>query len=156
MDAAIRDYYKIRGVKPDASEEKIRERWLDLVKHHHPDLESGDVEDERIKEINEAYQVLKQPLTRWEYDLQRTCERELGKSSARRWAPLCGVLILILVAGGLYLIGTDILSELNSKPTSIGPQVSEERVNLSTPRPEDRGLPSTRAQAEGPHLPAGR
>src|SRR4030042_6409006 len=132
MDAAIRDYYKIRGVKPDASEEKIRERWLDLVKHHHPDLEPGDAEDERIKEINEAYQVLKQPLTRWEYDLQRTCERELGKSSVRRWAPLCGVLILILVAGGLYLIGTDILSELNSKPTSTKPQVSEE---VSQPLP---------------------
>ena len=155
MDA-IKDYYKILGIKQDASEEKIRERWLELVKHHHPDLEPGDVVDERIKEINEAYQVLKQPLTRWEYDLQRTCEGELGKSSVRRWAPLCGVLILILVAGGLYLIGTDILSELNSGPTSTVPQVSDEKVNVSTPRPEDRGLPSTRAQAEGHDLPAGR
>ena len=127
MDA-IKDYYKILGVKPDASDEKIRERWLELVKHHHPDLESGDVVDDRIKEINEAYQVLKQPLTRWEYDLQRTSERELGKSSVRRWAPLCGVLILILVAGGVYLIGTDILSELNSGPTSTMPQVSGEKV----------------------------
>ena len=128
MSEAIKDYYKILGVRPDASEEKIRERWLDLVKHHHPDLESGDVEDERIKEINEAYQVLKQPLTRWEYDLQRTCERELGKSSVRRWAPLCGVLILILVVGGVYLIGTDILSELNSGQTAKVPQVSEEEM----------------------------
>ena len=132
MSEAIRDYYKILGVKPDASEEKIRERWLELVKHHHPDLESGDVVDDRIKEINEAYQVLKQPLTRWEYDLQRTCERELGKSSVRRWAPLCGVLILILVAGGVYLIGTDILSELNSRPTSTMPQVSRRRDESAT------------------------
>lgn len=129
MREAIKDYYKILGVRPDASEEKIRERWLELVKHHHPDLEPGDIEDERIKEINEAYQVLKQPLTRWEYDLQRTCERELGKSSVRRWAPLCGVLILILVAGGIYLIGTDILSELNSGQTVRVPQVSDKRVN---------------------------
>jgi curved DNA-binding protein len=59
MDAVIKDYYKILGVNQDASEEKIRERWLELVKHHHPDLESGDVVDDRIKEINEAYQVLK-------------------------------------------------------------------------------------------------
>ncbi len=139
MDAVIKDYYKILGVNQDASEEKIRERWLELVKHHHPDLESGDVVDDRIKEINEAYQVLKQPLTRWEYDLQRTSERELGKSSVRRWAPLCGVLILILVAGGVYLIGTDILSELNSGPTSTMPQVSDEKVSLSTPRPEGLG-----------------
>ena len=139
MDAVIKDYYKILGVNQDASEEKIRERWLELVKHHHPDLESGDVVDDRIKEINEAYQVLKQPLTRWEYDLQRTSERELGKSSVRRWAPLCGVLILILVAGGVYLIGTDILSELNSGPTSTMPQVSDEKVSLSTPRPEGFG-----------------
>jgi hypothetical protein len=129
MDAVIKDYYKILGVNQDASEEKIRERWLELVKHHHPDLESGDVVDDRIKEINEAYQVLKQPLTRWEYDLQRTSERELGKSSVRRWAPLCGVLILILVAGGVYLIGTDILSELNSGPTSTMPQVSDQKVS---------------------------
>ena len=133
MSEAIRDYYKILGVKEDASEEKIRERWLELVKHHHPDLESGDVVDDRIKEINEAYQVLKQPLTRWEYDLQRTSERELGKSSVRRWAPLCGVLILILVAGGVYLIGTDILSELNSGPTSTLPQVSQEKMSQPLP-----------------------
>jgi hypothetical protein len=133
MDAVIKDYYKILGVNQDASEEKIRERWLELVKHHHPDLESGDVVDDRIKEINEAYQVLKQPLTRWEYDLQRTSERELGKSSVRRWAPLCGVLILILVAGGVYLIGTDILSELNSGPTSTMPQVSDEKVSQPLP-----------------------
>jgi len=36
MMDAIKDYYKILGVKPDASDEKIRERWLELVKHHHP------------------------------------------------------------------------------------------------------------------------
>jgi curved DNA-binding protein CbpA len=141
MSEATRDYYKILGVKQDASEEKIRERWLELVKHHHPDLESGDVVDEKIKEINEAYQVLKQPLARWEYDLQRTCEREIGKSSMRRWAPLCGVLILILVAGGLYLIGTDILSELNSGPTAKVPQMSQEEMS--------QPLPSKVAKEEG-------
>jgi hypothetical protein len=148
MDAAIKDYYKILGVKPDASEEKIRERWLELVKHHHPDLEPGDVEDERIKEINEAYQVLKQPLTRWEYDLQRTCERELGKSSARRWAPLCGVLILILVAGGVYLIGTDILSELNPRPTSTVPEVSEEKVSQPFPTRVAKETPTPKVTKE--------
>jgi len=133
MDAAIKDYYKILGVKPDATEEEIRGRWLELVKHHHPDLELADKVDERIKAINEAYQVLKQPLARWEYDLQRTCERELGKSSMRRWAPLCGFLILILVAGGLYLLLTDIPSELNSelnfRSTATVPQVPEEKVS---------------------------
>jgi hypothetical protein len=148
MDAVIKDYYKILGVKPDASEEKIRERWLELVKHHHPDLEPGDVVDERIKEINEAYQVLKQPLTRWEYDLQRTCERELGKSSVRRWAPLCGVLILILVAGGLYLIGTDILSELNSGPTSTVAQVSEEKVSQPSPSKDVKETVTPKATKE--------
>jgi hypothetical protein len=149
MDAVIKDYYKILGVNQDASEEKIRERWLELVKHHHPDLESGDVVDDRIKEINEAYQVLKQPLTRWEYDLQRTSERELGKSSVRRWAPLCGVLILILVAGGVYLIGTDILSELNSGPTSTVPQVSDEKVSQPLPSKVAKETVVPKATKEG-------
>jgi len=148
MNEAKKDYYKILGVKQDASEEKIRERWLELVKHHHPDLESGDVVDDRIKEINEAYQVLKQPLTRWEYDLQRTSERELGKSSVRRWAPLCGVLILILVAGGVYLIGTDILSELNSTPTSTMPQVSDEKVSQPLSSKVAKETPASKATKE--------
>ena len=56
----MKDYYKILGVKETASEEEIRERWVEWMRKLHPDHtgEKG-TEDQRVKEINEAYEVLK-------------------------------------------------------------------------------------------------
>ena len=64
----IKDYYKIFGVSEDAPEQEIRARWIELMKHFHPDVQKGMEFDEISKEINEAYQVLKDPFSRADYD----------------------------------------------------------------------------------------
>jgi len=64
----IKEYYKILGVNEDAPEQEIRARWIELMKHFHPDVQQGMEFDEISKEINEAYQVLKDPFTRADYD----------------------------------------------------------------------------------------
>jgi curved DNA-binding protein CbpA len=69
---AQKDYYAILGVPPTASEAEIRDAYRRLVRHYHPDLnpEREDAEA-RIKELNEAYEVLSDPVRRARYDRTR-------------------------------------------------------------------------------------
>lgn len=48
------------GLSIPFSQDELRKRYLDLVKKHHPDANSGSSEsEEMLKGINEAYEVLK-------------------------------------------------------------------------------------------------
>lgn len=103
----MKDYYKILGVKATASEEEIRERWIALTKHHHPDRGKDIASDKMIREINEAYQVLKHSSTRVEYDLKRTYgyekREEKRRSYFRRVGISASVLIIFIILGAIYL-----------------------------------------------------
>ena len=64
-----RDYYDILGVKENASNEEIKRVYRDLAKKYHPDKNKGDKTAEaRFKEISEAYNVLRDPAKRKQYD----------------------------------------------------------------------------------------
>jgi len=62
---AKRDYYEILGVKKDASADEIKKAFRRAAIEHHPDR-GGD--EAKFKEINEAYEVLKDPSKRQRYD----------------------------------------------------------------------------------------
>ena len=66
-----RDYYEVLGVPPTASEEEIRKAFRRLAMEWHPDRNPDPQASERFKEINEAYQVLSDPVKRAEYDRAR-------------------------------------------------------------------------------------
>ena len=103
----MKDYYKILGVKETASEEEIRERWIELTKQHHPDRRKDIASDKKIREINEAYQVLKHSSTRVEYDLKTTYgyekREEKRRSYSRRVGISASVLIIFIILGAIYL-----------------------------------------------------
>ncbi len=61
-----KDYYKILGVEKNASQDEIKKAFRKLAHQYHPDKEGGN--EERFKEINEAYQVLGDPKKRAQYD----------------------------------------------------------------------------------------
>jgi curved DNA-binding protein CbpA len=70
----------------------------------HPDQRmEGAMEEERIKEINEAYQVLKHSSTRVEYDLKRAYDQEKGGSYFRRVSLPLGIPIILLILAAVYL-----------------------------------------------------
>jgi len=67
---AKRDYYQILGLPRGASDSEIKRAYKRLALRYHPDKNPGDVEAaERMKEINEAYAVLIDPVKRRKYDL---------------------------------------------------------------------------------------
>ena len=64
-----KDYYKILGVARNASEEEIKRAFRHLARKWHPDVNPGSKEaEEKFKEINEAFEVLKDPEKRQAYD----------------------------------------------------------------------------------------
>lgn len=63
-----KDYYKIMGVNQDASEKDIKMAYRKLARKYHPDISKEPNAEERFKEMGEAYEVLKDPKKRAEYD----------------------------------------------------------------------------------------
>jgi molecular chaperone DnaJ len=64
-----RDYYEVLGVGKDAGPDEIRHAFRQLAKKYHPDANPGDPNAEaRFKEINEAYDVLSDPVKKSNYD----------------------------------------------------------------------------------------
>jgi molecular chaperone DnaJ len=66
---AKRDYYEVLGVSRTAKDTEIKAAFRKLAMQHHPDRNPGDKDCEhRFKEINEAYDVLKDGDKRAAYD----------------------------------------------------------------------------------------
>ena len=69
MAVSYKYYYKLLGVEREAKAEEISKAYKKLARKYHPDLNPGDKQaEEKFKEINEAYEVLKDPEKRKLYD----------------------------------------------------------------------------------------
>jgi molecular chaperone DnaJ len=66
---AKRDFYEVLGVSREASEDELKKAYRKLAMVYHPDRNQGDKEAEaKFKELNEAYDVLKDAEKRAAYD----------------------------------------------------------------------------------------
>lgn len=64
-----KDYYKILGVERSSSADDIQKAYKKLARKYHPDLNPGDsAAEEKFKDVGEAYEVLKDPQKRAQYD----------------------------------------------------------------------------------------
>jgi curved DNA-binding protein CbpA len=69
MSKGTQSYYEILGVPPTASEAEIRRAYARLVRQYHPDNNPGDPKAvEMTILINEAWEVLRDPVRRSAYD----------------------------------------------------------------------------------------
>jgi curved DNA-binding protein len=62
------DYYKILAVAEDADSKAIKTAYRKLARKYHPDVSEHSQAEEKFKEITEAYEVLKDPEKRAQYD----------------------------------------------------------------------------------------
>ncbi len=61
-----KDYYKILGINKNASKEEIKKAFRKLAHEYHPDKKTGN--EQKFKEVNEAYSVLSDDQKRAQYD----------------------------------------------------------------------------------------
>ncbi len=78
----MKDYYYILGVKVESTEAEIKQAYRKLSLKFHPDKNEGDEYfSDRFKEIQEAYDTLKDSFKRTEYDRSRAQQSSNGQKS---------------------------------------------------------------------------
>lgn len=111
--ASNQDLYAELQVDPAADPEVIEAAYRRLVKKHHPDLNGGRLEaSERMKRLNAAYDVLRDPERRHAYDRVRHPRADVpvpprpargragsatGIASGVLWSVLVTVLAVVLI-----------------------------------------------------------
>lgn len=83
---AKRDYYEVLGVGKSASDDEIKKAFRRKAIQYHPDKEGGD--EAKFKEVNEAYEVLKDERKRQRYD--QFGHAGVGSSAASDGDPFAG------------------------------------------------------------------
>lgn len=67
----FKDYYDTLGVKPEASEAELKSAFRKLARKYHPDVSKEAGAEDKFKAVNEAYEALRDPEKRREYDALR-------------------------------------------------------------------------------------
>lgn len=62
------DYYKTLGVERNATPDAIKKQYRRLARKYHPDVSKEPNAEEKFKQVQEAYEVLKDPQKRQAYD----------------------------------------------------------------------------------------
>jgi hypothetical protein len=137
------DAYRILGVEGLASAEAIRHRWLEFAKQGHPDV-GGD--PTRFRRVKEAYELLRDPQRRGEYE--RYWLRALGPFE--RIAPRDGDLEAPLPRDGngdrrLAMVGKRGPLNGNTPPVATA-------TPTATPTETDGAVPDTQAATDVPSL----
>jgi curved DNA-binding protein CbpA len=68
MAQTLTDPYATLGIPRDASERQVREAYRRLAMRYHPDRHPDEQTSERMRGVNEAWQILSSPIRRRRYD----------------------------------------------------------------------------------------
>lgn len=79
----FKDYYQILGLSDQAQAAEIKSAYRKLARRYHPDVSREENAEEKFKEVTEAYEVLKDPEKRAEYDQLRTMGARTGDGRFR-------------------------------------------------------------------------
>ena len=98
---ASHDYYAVLQVSPEADREVIGAAYRRLAAKYHPDVNASPDAADKMKRLNEAYEVLSDPVRRVAYDRSRGVRPggEVRPGSSWRWfvVPI-GLLVFMIAA----------------------------------------------------------
>lgn len=76
---AYKDYYNTLGVSKNASQNDIQKAYRELARKHHPDVNKAKGSEDKFKEINEAFEVLKDEKKRALFDKHGSTWRDVSE-----------------------------------------------------------------------------
>ncbi|MFD0765258.1 J domain-containing protein [Mucilaginibacter lutimaris] len=167
-----KDYYRVLGLKVKATAAEVKAAYRSQAKKFHPDLHPNDPDCEsRIKEINEAWEVLGNGEQRFIYDTFKEAERaEANKvppvqepvkpkpgqrtSTRKQWAArekkyyLSGELVMKFRGIQDEFLTVDVLKEVvyNLKPTDVRAHIKQDDIFYEAMPPHFR------ARFDGPKI----
>ena len=127
------DYYSILGVSKDASEQDIRKAYKKQSMQHHPDRGGNE---EKFKQVNEAYSTLKDPHKRDVYDQQQTGNRQAFNFNSENIHDIFGNMFnnrQMSVQLAVDIMLEDVLQGKNLIITYNTNRQREESVNINIP-----------------------
>src|SRR2546428_5334122 len=80
MPSSQEDYYKILQVDPAADPDIIAVAYKRLARKYHPDTNASPEATRRMQALNTAYQVLRDPGTRAQYDRERAAQASWSRT----------------------------------------------------------------------------
>lgn len=81
----VNDPYQVLGVPHNASEDEIRQAYRRLAKKYHPDLNPGDAQAaQKMNEVNEAYDLLKNPQAYQQQRAQQQAQQQARQAYQQR------------------------------------------------------------------------
>ena len=102
MPVEFKDYYRVLGVPPKATDEEIKKAFRALARKYHPDVaKDKKTAEEKFKELNEAHEVLSDPESRRKYD-QLGADWKTGGNSRPPPGPARGRSAAGGAGGGVY------------------------------------------------------
>ena len=125
-----RDYYHVLGLSSSASQADIRHAYRRLAMRWHPDrnLQAANQAEEVFKSVQQAYGILKDPVTRAAYDADRARQTQAKQSRARAGRPAPDPPPRTGTRGADYVCETTVPLE-----TAVLGGVALTRVNMKPP-----------------------
>jgi curved DNA-binding protein CbpA len=125
--------YRVLGTSPEANDSQLKSAFHKLAKAFHPDLHAGDKQaEERFKEINQAYQVLRNPGARTAYDVFLADKRSAARRRTWKAAATMSTTFVLSVAlcfslmiwlqGGWFSLAPDQETARPSENVTIAPR----------------------------------
>ena len=109
--------YSVFGLSPGASSDAIKAAYYRLAKQCHPDTHAGETSEERIREINQAYETLGDPIARANYDVMLV--RQRFETRRRSWKAVATGASTFVLTLGLFPLLMSWTQQVPTAPSEI-------------------------------------